>query len=88
MIKTYEKIATIQAEQFDGSKDMCKKYGIEDSADSGYNDSDWEDEGNCIPTLEGYMRINKGDWICTGADDNLKIIEDDIFKKTYSEVDK
>ena len=43
MSKTYRKTATIQAEQFDGSKDMCKKYGIEDGADSGYNDSDWED---------------------------------------------
>lgn len=88
MIKTYRKTTTIQAEQFDGSKDMCKKYGIEDSANSGYNDSDWEDEGNCIPTLEGYMRINKGDWIATGISGEHWTIDDEIFKKTYVEADK
>lgn len=88
MIKTYRKIATIQAEQFDGSQKMIKKYGIEDSAESGYNDSDWEDEGLCIPTKEGYLRINNGDWVATGIDGEHWAIKDDIFKKTYTEEDK
>ncbi|WP_251908434.1 hypothetical protein [Lentilactobacillus kefiri] len=86
MIRTYRKIATIQAEQFDGTQKMIKKYGIEDSAESGYNDSDWEDEGLCIPTKEGYLRINNGDWIATGVNGEHWPIADDIFKKTYVEV--
>ena len=86
MIKTYRKIATIQAEQFDGTQKMIKKYGIEDSAESGYNDSDWEDEGLCIPTKEGYLRINNGDWVATGIDGEHWPIDDDVFRKTYAEL--
>ena len=86
MIRTYRKIATIEAEQFDGSQKMIKKYGIEDSAESGYNDSDWEDEGLCIPTKEGYLRINNGDWVATGIDGEHWPIADDVFRKTYAKL--
>jgi len=86
MVKIYRKITAIQAEQFDGSQKMIKKYGIEDSADSGYNDSDWEDEGLCIPTKEGYLRINNGDWISTGFNGDHWLISDEVFKKTYAEL--
>lgn len=86
MIKIYRRIATIQAEQFDGSQKMIKKYGIEDSAESGYNDSDWEDEGLCIPTKEGYLRINNGDWVATSIDGEHWPISDDVFRKTYAEL--
>lgn len=86
MIKIYRKTATIMAEQFDGSQKMIKKYGIEDSAESGYNDSDWEDEGLCIPTKEGYLRINRSDWIATGINGEYWPITDDVFKKTYAEL--
>lgn len=86
MIKTYRKTAAIMAEQFDGSQKMIKKYGIEDSAESGYNDSDWEDEGLCIPTKEGYLRINNGDWIATGVNGEHWPIADDVFQKTYAEL--
>ncbi|MDH5107254.1 DUF1642 domain-containing protein [Lentilactobacillus diolivorans] len=86
MIKIYRKTATIKAEQFDGSQKMIKKYGIEDSAESGYNDSDWEDEGLCIPTKEGYLRINNGDWVATGIDGEHWPIADDVFRKTYAKL--
>lgn len=86
MIKIYRKTATIKAEQFDESQKMIKKYGIEDSAESGYNDSDWEDEGLCIPTKEGYLRINNGDWVATGIDGEHWPIADDVFRKTYAEL--
>lgn len=86
MVKIYRKITAIQAEQFDGSQKMIKKYGIEDSAESGYNDSDWEDEGLCIPTKEGYLRINNGDWVATGIDGEHWLISDEVFKKTYAEL--
>jgi len=86
MSKIYRKTATIKAEQFDESQKMIKKYGIEDSAESGYNDSDWEDEGLCIPTKEGYLRINNGDWVATGIDGEHWPIADDVFRKTYDEL--
>lgn len=86
MMKTYRKIATIQAEQFDGSQKMIKKYGIEDSAESGYNDSYWRDEGLFIPTKEGYLGINNGDWVATGIDGEHWPIADDVFRKTYDEL--
>lgn len=88
MIRTYRRITAIQAEQFDGSQKMIKKYGIEDSADSGHNDSYWRDEGLFIPTKEGYLGINNGDWIATGINGEHWVIQDDIFKKTYTEADK
>ncbi|MEN2346496.1 hypothetical protein ABC657_08735 [Lentilactobacillus parabuchneri] len=86
MIKTYRKTKMIKAEQFDGSQKMIKKYGIEDSTESGYNDSDWEDEGLCIPTKEGYLRINNGDWVATGIDGEHWPIADDVFRKTYAKL--
>ncbi|QMU08601.1 DUF1642 domain-containing protein [Levilactobacillus suantsaii] len=86
MIKIYRKTVTIKAEQFDGSQKMIKKYGIEDSAESGYNDSDWEDEGLCIPTKEGCLRINNGDWVATGIEGEHWPIADDVFRKTYAEL--
>ena len=80
MIKTYRKIATIQAEQFDGSNEMVNKYHIE------------YDEAYVVPfrieTLEGWIGIKTCDWIATGANGEHWLIADDIFKKTYVEADK
>lgn len=76
MIKTYRKVATIQAEQFDGSTEMINRYSI-------YVD----DYGNCaIPTLEGMMELEPGYWIATGVGGEHWAIANDIFKKTYVEV--
>ncbi|MBT9670443.1 hypothetical protein GPK34_00130 [Secundilactobacillus kimchicus] len=86
MTETYRKIAHIRAERFDGSKEMIAKYNIQDSRDSGYNDTDCEDEGLCIPTYEGWLRIDSSDWIATGIDGEHWVIDDTIFRKTYEEV--
>lgn len=76
MIKTYKKVATIQAEQFDGSTEMINRYNI-----------DVDDYGNCaIPTLEGMMELEPDDWIAIGVDGEHWVIRDDIFKKSYAEV--
>ena len=40
-----------------------------------------------IPTLEGKMIINPGDWILTGVDGEHWAIKDEIFNKTYKKVD-
>jgi hypothetical protein len=36
-----------------------------------------------IPTLEGNMRANPGDWIITGVKGERYPCKPDIFKKTY-----
>lgn len=39
-----------------------------------------------IPTLEGTMRANKGDWIIRGVKGELYPCRDDIFREIYEEV--
>ena len=77
MLKTYRKITTIQAEQFDGSAEMMKKYDLLYDA---------EPEGILLPTKEGKMLMYEGDWIATGVNGEHWAIADNIFKKTYVEV--
>ncbi|KRK78824.1 hypothetical protein [Companilactobacillus nodensis] len=78
MIKTYRKVATIQAEQFDGSDEMFKKYNITPPMPL--------DPDYTINTLEGDMVLGVNDWIATGVDGEHWAIRDDIFKKSYMEV--
>ena len=82
MIRTYRKTVTIKAEQFDGSEVMIDKYGM-------YMSSVDEIVSDChlvLPTLEGDMTIHHGDWIATGVNGEHWAISNDIFKKTYEEV--
>lgn len=83
MIKEYRKIATIKAEQFDGSDKMIEKYGIK--TDKEFNIAIM-DCHYLLPTLEGRLALYKGDWIATGVDGEYWAIKNDIFKKTYQEV--
>ena len=39
-----------------------------------------------IPTLEGKMIINPGDWILTGVDGEHWSVKDEIFNKSYKKV--
>ena len=39
-----------------------------------------------IPTLEGEIIINNGDWILTGVDGEHWAVKDEIFNKTYKKV--
>ena len=39
-----------------------------------------------IPTLEGVMRADPGDWIITGVKGERYPVKDEIFKMTYEEV--
>ena len=79
-IGTYRKTATVKAERFrpvDNDKiDYYRaKYGIAKIDDS-----------YVIPTLEGNMAINNGDWILTGVDGEHWAVKNEIFNKTYEEV--
>jgi hypothetical protein len=40
-----------------------------------------------IPTLEGRMTANVGDWIIRGVNNELYPCKDEIFKKSYEAVD-
>lgn len=83
-MKTYRKIATIQAEQFDGSQEMMDKYGIFDLRlmSSVYLNPIYN-----LPTLEGSLEVEIGDWIATGVKGEHWAIKDDIFRETYEEAD-
>ncbi|WP_286102939.1 hypothetical protein [Pediococcus pentosaceus] len=87
MLKEYRKTATIKAEQFDGSEEMIKKYGIikEAFVIDGWGTTD--DYQYCIKTLEGDLVVGIGDWIATGVEGEHWAIADEIFKKTYEEVE-
>ena len=77
MLHKYRKTATIQAEQFDGSEKMIKKYDI------GVHQMDeqaWFD----LFTVDGDMEIDKGDWIIS-YEDNYWYIPDIIFRHILEE---
>lgn len=78
MIKVYHKVATIEAEQFDGSDKMVKKYNITPPMPL--------DPDYTINTMEGDMVLGVGDWIPTGVNGENWAISDDVFKKTYAEL--
>lgn len=83
MLKEYRKTATIKAEQFDGSEEMMKKYGIYKSRTSLTQNNDYV---YYFPTKEGGLQPWIGCWIATGVNGENWAIADEIFKKTYEEV--
>lgn len=76
MLHKYRKTATIQAEQFDGSTEMTKKYDLKNYGG-----------GLVLDELEGEFAIKPGDWIATGINGERWVIADDIFCKTYERCD-
>lgn len=85
MLHEYRKKTTIKAEQFDGTREMAKKYDIRDSLRVGYGL--FHSEIYRLPTKEGIMTIHVGDWIATGIDGEHWAIADDIFRRTYERCD-
>lgn len=86
MIHKYKKIVPIEAEQFDGTKEMKDKYQIVDKAEL---TSAYYQGGSryFLPTKEGDMKIDEGDYISTGVDGEHWAIAPEIFEKTYERVD-
>lgn len=83
MLKEYRKKATIKAERFDGSAKMARKY------DGKINPEYYIFAGEprfVLPTKEGGMKFDTGDWIATGVDGEHWAISDSIFRRTYEEV--
>jgi len=48
----------------------------------------WNSDGSCllIPTFEGIMRADSGDWIIRGVKGEFYPCKPDIFEATYEEV--
>lgn len=74
-MRKYRKTATVEAEQWNGSAEMAKKYQLK-----------YYDEQCVIETLEGKMRVNFGDYICTGVNGEYWPVRKDIFEKAYEPV--
>ena len=94
----YYKTGTITAESFDGSIDMIAKYGIKEEpldVNALLNASDSEETlshylyrntSYLIPTLEGDMKLHKGDMIVTGAEGEHWAVKASIFNETYKKL--
>lgn len=76
MRKQYTKVTPIIAEQWTGSQEMGDKYNLHMSL-RGYH---------LLPTLEGDMRLDYGDYIVTGIKGEHWAINEKTFEKTYKEV--
>lgn len=83
MLHKYRKKVLIEAEQFDGSSELMKRYGIHEANVPAMV----TDLNLYLPTKEGDMVIKQGDWITTGVDGEHWVIADDIFRRTYERVD-
>ena len=82
MLKEYRKKTTIKAEQFDVSTKQIARYKVRIVGPTSWGDASYF----LLPTKEGNMKINKGDWIATGIDGEHWAIDSDIFRRTYEEV--
>lgn len=90
MIKIYCKTTTINAEEFDGSNEMAKRYGAELYSESGYGydavEGEPDGDGYVLITPEGESLVRTGDWIVTGVNGENWVIGNDVFKKTYAKL--
>lgn len=85
-MKFRKKPAVIDAVQWDGNADTANNF-IGDRYGA-----DWEFAVTCIslliiPTLEGRMFFNVGDWIIKGVKGEFYPCKDDIFKASYEAVE-
>ena len=78
MLHKYRKTALIEAEQFDGTKEMKDNIFPDDNG-TGFD--------YFLLTKEGNMKLNTGDYIATGVDGEHWAIAPEIFEKTYERVD-
>lgn len=83
----YIKTGTTEFEQFDGSDEMCEKYGIRPDMGTA-NVVTGKTLYFLMPTLEGELSFEIGDWIATGVNGEHWAVKDEIFQKTYKRLPK
>lgn len=81
----YIKRGTTEFEQFDGSDEMCEKYGIHPDMGTA-NVVTGKTLYFLMPTLEGELSFEIGDWIATGVNGEHWPVKDEIFQKTYKKL--
>lgn len=84
MLHEYRRKTTIKAERFDGSTKQISRYKVHIVGPTSWGDKSYF----LLPTKEGNMKLNVGDWVATGIDGEHWAIADDIFRRTYEEVEK
>lgn len=84
MIKEYRKKTTIKAEQYQGTFDQQRRYGILRMQKSLLETP----QDYLFPSINGNRMtvVKQGDWITTETVNEYQIILDDIFRRTYEEV--
>lgn len=89
MLHEYRKKEPIKAEQFNScfkaQTEQRIKYGIKMLGP--VTSFERKKASFVLPTKEGLMTINIGDWIATGIDGEHWAIADDIFRRTYERCD-
>ena len=89
MLHEYKNKTTIKAEQFSSQfktqTEQRIKYGIKILGP--VTSFEGKPSSFALPTKEGDMRINCGDWIATGIDGEHWVIANDIFHRTYERCD-
>lgn len=83
MLHKYRKTALIEAEQFDGSTKQIARYKVHIVGPTSWGDASYF----LLPTKEGNMKLNVGNYIATGVDGEHWAIDQDIFERTYERVD-
>lgn len=84
MMKYRKKPVVIEAVQWDGDMTTVEPL-LAKSSTYGVS-QDLCDHSLIIPTLEGDMRANVGDWIILGVKEELYPCKPDIFEATYDRV--
>lgn len=84
MLHKYRKTAIIQAEQFDGSREMADEYGLQKFGWKGFikvpnSKNDF--------ALGAPLIISEGDWFVKNDKGEIDVLSDNIFKKTYERCD-
>ena len=83
MLHKYRKTALIEGEQFNGSIKQIARYKVHVVGPTSWGGA----SHFLLPTKEGNMKLNVGDYIATGVDGEHWAIDQDIFERTYERYD-
>ena len=86
MPKFKKKPVVIEAWEWDETKETFNKIGCMRMSCEGHADRPNEMTSLRIKTLEGTMKVSKGDYIIKGVKGEFSPIKKDIFLKTYEKV--
>ena len=86
MLHKYRKTALIEAEQFDGSDEMMKKYCI---TDDGFGETfTFRKDNNCLPLKRGWWIVYLGKSEVFGITlIHWETMTDEKFRRTYERCD-